>query len=204
MRFVHCQQVDRPCGDRLEKLRFSKPLRRDIEQPVAAGAHVRLPLLAGGPAQGRIDERCIDAAGAQSIDLVLHQGDQRTEHQRQPLAHQRRNLITDRFTGPRRHDHQRVAAPEQAIHNRRLTATEGGMAEMFLQDLRRVHRCLSRPHQRRTMTKRAVGTARFVTVCRENQFIRPEASWRRARASSNAACVRPLPRRDCDRPRRRP
>ena len=58
----------------------------------------------------RVDQR--DPAGRharQRLDLVLHQRDQRRDHQRQVRPHQRRQLVTERLARAGGHHHQDVA-----------------------------------------------------------------------------------------------
>ncbi len=54
-----------------------------------------------------------DAVGAESVDLVLHQGDQGTDDDRQARADQRRSLVAQALSAAGRHDEERVAALER-------------------------------------------------------------------------------------------
>ena len=71
-------------------VRYSSRLKRRIEPP-------------GG-----------DAAGGQGVDLVLHQGDQRRDDQRQPGQHQGRNLVAQRLAAAGR-KHGRGRPPGQQM-----------------------------------------------------------------------------------------
>ena len=106
--FVDRQHRDvRRRGKGLKRGTF-EPLRRDVDDLVAAlrGQLQRLGDLVFR--QRRVDVRRRDARRAQPLDLVLHQRDQRRDDQRQPRQQQRRDLVAKRFPRACGHDGQCV------------------------------------------------------------------------------------------------
>jgi hypothetical protein len=105
---------------RVDEPRAAEPLRRDVDQRVHPGADaVDDVALLLGPG-GRGQRRRGDAAGAQRVDLVLHQRDQRRHHERDAALiaeHHRRELVAQRLAGAGRHhrDH-RVAGEHVGDH----------------------------------------------------------------------------------------
>ena len=124
-----------PAGGRAQRVdepRAAKPLGRDVDQRVDPGADPveDLALLVGAGRRGQGDRR--DADRAQRVDLVLHQGDQRRDHQRDVAAlreHDRRELITQRFSGARGHDRDHRPAREHVADDVGLPGPQRGVAE---------------------------------------------------------------------------
>jgi hypothetical protein len=111
--FVDRNQAEPACHrtQRIDESRTAKPLRRHIDQREQPGANALedLALLfgTGGRRQGDRGH----APGAQRIHLILHQRDQRRDHQRHAAAlgqDHRWHLVAQRFAGPGRHhrDHR--------------------------------------------------------------------------------------------------
>ena len=69
------------------------------------------------------------AKGAHRTHLILHQRDQRRNHQRAARPHQRRDLVAQGFAGPRRHDSQHIAPGADIGDYRLLLPAKGGKAE---------------------------------------------------------------------------
>ena len=57
----------------------------------------------------RVDRHGRDSLPPKSVDLILHQGDERRDDDAQPLARHRRNLVGEGFPASGGHQHQRVA-----------------------------------------------------------------------------------------------
>jgi len=66
-----------------------------------------------------------DTSLLKSAHLITHQRNQRGNHNRHPIAQQRRKLKTQGFTAPRRHDGQNIFARRHGIHDLFLTGPEG-------------------------------------------------------------------------------
>ena len=64
----------------------------------------------------------------QLIDLVLHQGDQRRDDQRQPVQHQGRQLVAEAFAAAGGHDAQAIASCQHGRNDLLLAVAEGRRA----------------------------------------------------------------------------
>ena len=69
--------------------------------------------LISASAQRRVDERGGNLLPGQPVHLVLHQRDQRRDHDRDALEHQRGKLVAQRLAAARRHDDQAVLPGER-------------------------------------------------------------------------------------------
>ncbi len=110
VRLVDHEQPDPYLPDELCEPRRGKALGRDIEQPDLSGRRPGQRLTVGGPALLRVDE--LDPSGrdlAQRGHLVLHQRDERRDHEREVVAHQRRKLVAQRLARAGGHYDERVA-----------------------------------------------------------------------------------------------
>ena len=107
-------------AQRIDETRAAKPLRRDIDEGVDPGPDPLddLALLLGAGRRGQRHRG--HAMRAQRVDLVLHQRDQRRDHQRDVAAlrqDHRRKLITQRFSSAgRHHRHHRPTGQHVADH----------------------------------------------------------------------------------------
>jgi len=73
---------------------------------------------------------------AQGGDLVLHQRDQRRDHDGRARHGQRRHLVAQRLAAAGGHEHQRIAPAVDRIDHLVLRRTEGRVAEDLLKDIR--------------------------------------------------------------------
>ena len=132
MCLVHREHGDRRPARKIQKCGGGQPFGRDIQQAARTG----LGGIQGvGHFRGRhggIDAGRGYARLGQRADLVLHQGDQRGNDQRQAVQQQGGYLIADRFAGAGRHDAQRVAAGEDGLHQLALPRPERIIAEILL------------------------------------------------------------------------
>jgi hypothetical protein len=134
VRLVDHEQPDVDAPDRVEEARRREPLGGDVEQLHLAGrrardrdAVVRNVLLG-------VDERRPPGHGAlERLHLVLHQRDQRRDHEREVGPQQRRQLIAERLARPGRHHDEQVAAGERRADRLRLAGAEGAEAEVLAQ-----------------------------------------------------------------------
>ena len=112
-----------------------QPLRSQIEeaQAVIPQALQQLAALLGGEAP--VQTGSGNAAALQLAHLVLHQGHQGRDHHHQSLAHQGRQLITERLASPGGQHRQTVPAGQQRLHHGPLARPEALPAEMPLQRL---------------------------------------------------------------------
>ena len=81
--------------------------------------------------------------------LVLHQGDQRADHQHGAAQNQRRKLVAERLAAAGGHDHGGVVALHQALNDALLHGPERIVAPILLQGLLEVghvgnYECINR------------------------------------------------------------
>lgn len=65
--------------------------------------------------------------------LILHQRDERRNHQRQPRQECRRQLIAERLPLPRRHDRHRIATRQHSANDVFLARPEHRKPELFVE-----------------------------------------------------------------------
>ena len=116
VRFVDGEEGDRRLLQPADGVRPREALRREIQQAVFAGAHPahHLRLLVGG-------HRAVQHGGGnthlrQLRGLVLHQGDQRRDHDGGAAEHDRGQLIAERLSAAGRHHDTDVATGQQTAH----------------------------------------------------------------------------------------
>src|SRR5690625_6273294 len=64
--------------------------------------------------------------GLQGLHLILHQGDQGRDDHSNPRTQQGRNLITQRFSAPRRHQYERTSSLGDVLDDFLLLPLKGG------------------------------------------------------------------------------
>ena len=101
----------------------------DVEQVEFAIEQLPLDLRGLAGIEAGVEEGRTHAELAQRIDLVLHQRDQRRDHDAGAVAQQRRQLIAQRFAAAGRHQHQRIAAGDHLLDDLPLFAAEAVVAE---------------------------------------------------------------------------
>ncbi len=80
-----------------------------------------------------VDERRRNAAPREAVDLILHQGDQRRDDERDAGQLQRGQLIDQRLARAGGHDHQRVAAAQHGVQRGFLARAKSGEVEVPVQ-----------------------------------------------------------------------
>ena len=135
VRFVHGDHCHVQAGEGFPKALELQPLWRDIEQIQLAGARQahRFGEMLGRRGAGQ-RARC-HAHFHEPVLLVLHQRDERRDHERQPRHADRRDLVAQRFSAACRQDRQRVAPAHQGGDDLPLAGTEGIVAKIFFQCL---------------------------------------------------------------------
>ena len=131
--FVHCHHGNGSLfGEIPEQFRL-QPFRGHVDQLVGTGPG----LVQGGvefpSGQGTVDVSGLDPGGFQSLDLVLHQGDQGRNYQGDPGEQQGGDLVAQGFAGAGGHDAQHVPALEQGINQGFLTGAEGSVSKILFQ-----------------------------------------------------------------------
>jgi hypothetical protein len=79
--------------EKIQKLSRQQPLRRDEQQPIRSILHASVNLVARLDAELAVYRRRRIATLLKAVHLVLHQRDQRRDHDIQPLGHQWRHLV---------------------------------------------------------------------------------------------------------------
>jgi hypothetical protein len=98
-----------------EKALGQQALGRDVDQVEFVLAQPPLDFRRGGEILRGIEEGGAHAGLQQRVDLVLHQRDQRRDHDADARPQQRRDLVAQRLAAAGRHQHQRVAAADHVL-----------------------------------------------------------------------------------------
>jgi hypothetical protein len=93
VRLVDREQGDAATVEQPLGRRDAEPLRCDVQQVEVAGDERALDFLALPRLLRRVEEPRAHAERAQGVDLVLHQRDQRRDHDADAVAHERRDLV---------------------------------------------------------------------------------------------------------------
>ena len=79
--------------------------------------------------QFRMERACGNIKLAQGGDLIVHQRDQRGDHECRAFAHECRHLVAHAFAAAGRHQNERVFAGDDGVHRLLLQAAEFWEAE---------------------------------------------------------------------------
>ena len=113
---------------------LAQALRRGVDELVGARGDVIHGALLLGGGEGAVDEDGpLAQSGRQALDLVLHQGDQRREHQRRARQEQRRKLEGQRLARAGGQDGQRVGAGKDPVDDGGLAGEKAIVAEDIAQ-----------------------------------------------------------------------
>ena len=99
-------------------------LRGQVQDADAPGADLRENALLLFGADGGADGPRAYAPAPQRGHLVIHEGNERRQHEREPRQGERRDLVADGFPSSRRHDAERVASGENRVDELVLTGTK--------------------------------------------------------------------------------
>ena len=135
VRFIHRNKGDRQSFRHTGKAFRQKTLRSHINDfiPALRGALKRQTKLPRG--QGAVQVSRLHAGLDQSGNLILHQGNQRRNHKRYTVHHQRRDLIAKRFSRSRRHQPEHIAPRQKAVHQLLLPASKRRISKIFPKNL---------------------------------------------------------------------
>ncbi len=121
-------------GEEIHEARLPEPLGRRVDEarlPGRDACEARRRLLRG---ERRVDERRGRRdLRRQLVHLVLHERDERREHERRLGAQHRRELIRERLSRAGRHERERVAACDRGAYDVLLPRPEGVEAEEVAQ-----------------------------------------------------------------------
>ncbi len=122
VRLVHRQAAHRQLREHPCEVRLTEALGGDVEEvqvPRRRGVQSARPLRS---ADRGVHVSGPDTAGLERVDLVLHEGDQRADHQGQALRHHRGELIDQRLTAPGGHRQEHVSPRENGVDGALLRA----------------------------------------------------------------------------------
>ena len=131
MRFIDDQERDETFPHQAQKPFVLNPLRRHIEKLETLEMEPLddpVSLLLG---QTGVKSGSGYLALFQTLDLILHQGDERRHHEGQPRQECCRKLIAERFPLAGRHDHHRIATVYNRPHHVFLTGPELGETKLL-------------------------------------------------------------------------
>ena len=115
-----------------------EPLWCDVDELVPALCNGRKARVGLGEGERAVDVGGGDALLDEGVDLILHQGDQRRDDEREAWEDQRRNLEADGFARARRHGGERVVPCEQAFDHGRLCGPKIAVAVEAAQEFARL------------------------------------------------------------------
>ena len=131
VRLVDREQAERRGGQQLAEMPRRSALGRDIQKVELAVAEARDRLgavLVDAGQRGGADADCF--GGAQ---LVVHQRDQRADHDATSVHHHRGQLVTQRLARAGRHDRQSPLFAEHAVDHLFLDTPELAVPEDFME-----------------------------------------------------------------------
>ncbi len=111
--------------------------RGEDDLVLAVGQRAETARLFGG-VKRRVDEGGGDVATGEAVNLILHQGHERREDERDAGRKQGGELIDERFAGAGGHDHQRIAASEDVVDGGFLAGAEGREVEVVMEGGERI------------------------------------------------------------------
>ena len=133
MSLINGQQAHCDAAQCLLKGNASQSLRGYIGKPDAAlSQSIQTPSLFGR-GERTVDVGRRDAEFCQTVHLILHERDERGNHQCQPWKMKRGQLIHQRLPSPGGHHHKGVLAFEQALDSLSLTRSKGLEVEVGVQ-----------------------------------------------------------------------
>lgn len=135
MRLVHHHHRGWIARDELTELAGFETFRGDVENPDRAPRRVAQDALLLLRRNGAVHAGGRHAPLRQRVHLILHQGDERGDHQSIPGTHQDRQLVAQGFARPRRHDHAQVGPREDLADHLLLSVKKAGESEIFFQCL---------------------------------------------------------------------
>ena len=147
---IHGIEGDLHRREELGVLGLVQTLGRHIEQLGPAGEHIVLHFVNLSATLRRVEEvgHAVVLRGlTDGVHLILHQGDERRDHDGRALHHKRRQLVAQTLAAARRHQHESVVAGEQVVDDGLLIAFEGVKAEVLPQCLVKIdvlfHSCVA-------------------------------------------------------------
>lgn len=101
------------------------PFRRKVQQLEPAQLEVKYHSVTFRLGETGVKRRRRDVPCPQAVHLILHERNERRNHQGQARQDRRRQLVTERLSLAGRHDRHRVAAGQYRINHLSLAGSEG-------------------------------------------------------------------------------
>ena len=137
VRLVDDEEAHLALQQHLEEVAVLEPLGRDVEDVALALRDRPLGVARLARRLVRVERERVDALRDHLVLLVLHERDERAHDQRQPLEHQRGELVDERLPAAGRHHDERVAPAEDRLDRLVLPVLEVVEAEAVREDLAR-------------------------------------------------------------------
>ncbi len=133
VRLVDHEKVDRRAAQQRAELGLGQLLGRGVDELLAAPRHDLLGLLPLARRHRAVEGNGIDAFLGEGFSLVLHQGDERADHERRAVHHQPGELEAEALPRSRRHQRHGVAARQCRADDLLLPGPELAEAEVLAQ-----------------------------------------------------------------------
>ena len=140
VRLVDGDQRQLALGQHLGEAGHAQPLRRDEEKLQRALQIIHAGLAGHAAVKAGVNPRHSQAQRGELGGLVVHQRDQRRDHQRRAAARQRRQLIAERLAGAGGHHQQQVAPLDGGAAHRLLIGAKAREAKGGAQKLNEIIR----------------------------------------------------------------
>ena len=98
MRLIDGNERDHGLRYAGQKFRLNNTFRRDVEYFDRSGSNFRLNAPSFGIVESATEVGCPDTRLHKTVNLILHQSNQRRDYKNHPLSQDCRKLITERFS----------------------------------------------------------------------------------------------------------
>ena len=139
VRLVHHKKGERHLTQAFRKIGRLQFFRRHVEQLQPPRVEVAQTLDGLRRRHRAVHVGRRHALAGEGLHLILHEGDERRDDHRPRGQRQRRHLETYRFPRAGGHDGQHVLSGQDRADDLLLHRAEAVVAEIFLQDIRRLH-----------------------------------------------------------------
>ena len=138
MSFVHNDIAHIHFLDITAEKRGPQALGRNIQELEVSVGRIVQRDIHFPPAHTGIHAESLYAAVVEILDLILHQSDQRSDHYRNPLLHQRRDLKAHGLASSCRQNCKHISALQSSTDDILLLRTERVITPVFLQHFKHV------------------------------------------------------------------
>ena len=134
---VNRKQRDLTAFEQVQRSALGEPLGSDVEEVQLALYKCALHIGCGGRIEGGIEKAGPHPQLAHGVNLILHQRNQRGDHNTAAGPDQCRDLIAQRFSAARGHQYECVISLDDRLNNRFLGAAKAGVTEGLLENVER-------------------------------------------------------------------